>query len=451
MTVTSMTWIAGLSFGGSVVVLPPLRIKFYFCLSRRKRGGRLISISSCIDCTSSNKEHTMTCIWSTTLLLLSFLHSGAGFAAPNTAFQTPSSVVVVGPLHAAAPRLTPDQQDNNNNNNNKQHPPSGPLTFHDSIKEFFLNLARLSLRDYEWRSSVFKSTEADRLLEESLARMQGINRPYLRPMDASDEKIGPLGRWEKSTVEWLASVIDEEGRRARKIVSQDGKLVRPIETDANDLGPLGFLEKQASDFLQTIRRSEEERVRTKTLRPMDLQDDVRGPLGALELKISRFLRELRESEKLRAEQSKRRGGEMVRPIDVPGPLGEWELKVAEVLRAEEMRAMQLNKNEGRVIRPKDANYQGPLGVIEEKIYEFFDALRAEENERLQSMRQLLQDKRPMETDRKSFLGVAETVVVGIVRAPQMIYSVFQRVAELLRSEPLPADERERSTKNSKKE
>lgn len=41
---------------------------------------------------------------------------------------------------------------------------------------------------------MFKSSEADRKVEESLARMMGEEASYLRPMDAGDEKIGPLVR-----------------------------------------------------------------------------------------------------------------------------------------------------------------------------------------------------------------------------------------------------------------
>ena len=55
-----------------------------------------------------------------------------------------------------------------------------------------LRLAELSLEDYEWRQSIFKTTEADRKVEESLARMMGEEAAYLRPMDAGTEKIGPL-------------------------------------------------------------------------------------------------------------------------------------------------------------------------------------------------------------------------------------------------------------------
>jgi hypothetical protein len=46
--------------------------------------------------------------------------------------------------------------------------------------------------DYQWRSDFFKRSEADRRVEESLARMMGEEASYLRPMDAGDEKIGPM-------------------------------------------------------------------------------------------------------------------------------------------------------------------------------------------------------------------------------------------------------------------
>lgn len=55
-----------------------------------------------------------------------------------------------------------------------------------------LRLAQLSLEDYQWRQGLFKTKEADRKVEESLARMMGDEASYVRPMDASSEKIGPL-------------------------------------------------------------------------------------------------------------------------------------------------------------------------------------------------------------------------------------------------------------------
>lgn len=92
----------------------------------------------------------------------------------------------------------------------------------DVIRNVLRRLANLSLRDYQWRSSLFKSNEADRQVEESLARMMGEEAAYLRPMDASDEKRGPLGRAEKRVVSWLSSVIEEEGKRAKRIANSEG-------------------------------------------------------------------------------------------------------------------------------------------------------------------------------------------------------------------------------------
>ena len=70
-----------------------------------------------------------------------------------------------------------------------------------------LRLAELSLKDYDWRSSVFKSKEADRKIEESLARMMGDEPTYVRPMDAREETIGPLVREFESHVVHVYSFI----------------------------------------------------------------------------------------------------------------------------------------------------------------------------------------------------------------------------------------------------
>ncbi|KAL7571361.1 hypothetical protein ACA910_007673 [Epithemia clementina (nom. ined.)] len=393
---------------------------------------------------------------------------------------------------------------NNNNNNN------------NGYRETLLRLAKWSLEDYEWRSSVFKANQADRMVEETLARMTGKKAAsYVRPMDASEDTIGPLGQWEKSAVTWLQQVLDEEGRRAQQIVAQQGRLIRPIDvvvvgdsdkdhvqsstssssssasSSSSPLGPLGQLEKAVVDWIRTIQWSEGERVRTQTLRPMDLEESVRGPLGQLEQVVSNFFRELRESEmlRLRLQQQQQRqgtggGGGMVRPIDVPGPMGELELWIGQMLRAEELRAQEqqerrqhlqqqlqqqfqsmnqttsirnnsmdnnyaepdgINNNILKtnraglvVVRPKDAKIKGPLGEVEEKAFEFLDRLSAEEMERLRNMEQYLRESRPMERDRQSFLGAVEAIVVGLIRAPLLLFNVINRVRELLfQSQVLP--------------
>ena len=55
-------------------------------------------------------------------------------------------------------------------------------------------MASLSLVDYKWRSALFKKNEADRMEEEWMAAMMGEDASYARPMDADDERRGPLVR-----------------------------------------------------------------------------------------------------------------------------------------------------------------------------------------------------------------------------------------------------------------
>ena len=429
--------------------------------------------------------------WYQSLLVLSVWHGSGAFLQPSPQLplhpgQLPAPGVVHAPvnhqqkvgststhLSVAAPQSPSDKDEplrdassrlqarseDDTEEEASDHPQASPATswtaeIAESLRQTFLQLTRLSLRDYEWRSSAFRASEADRLMEQSLARLAGRpeNPSYVRPMDAADETIGPLGRWERSVVNWLARVIDEEGRRAQTILERQGQLVRPMEVgnrpdqDFDDeeegLGPLGYIEKQVSDFIQLIRQSERARVETKTLQPKDLPAELRGPLGTLEEAVSRFWRELRESELMRAKLQAQRP-DLVRPIDVPGPLGEWEYKLAAILQAEERRAMELERNRSSssstVLRPKDASYPGPLGELEQSLYDWLDSLRIEENERLRSIKRLMEDNRPMEQNRNSVLGFAEALVVGILRAPQLIASVFQRVQELLQSEVLEED------------
>jgi hypothetical protein len=238
-------------------------------------------------------------------------------------------------------------------------------------------------------------------------------------------------------VEWLSQVIDEEGRRAKKIVNADGQLVRPIDAgdDPDELGPLGKLEMQFVEFLDKIRNSERIRAELGLWRPKDLDESSRGPLGELELSVVSALRKIKESEMLRMEQSRRRGGEVVRPIDVPGPLGEFELAVAEMIATERLRARDGEKAES-IIRPKDATVKGKLGEIEDQVVEALSRLTEEERQRLRSIQRKLEDNRPMTADEPSLLGLIESIVVGILRAPALLIGVVDRVRELLQSENL---------------
>lgn len=245
-------------------------------------------------------------------------------------------------------------------------------------------------------------------------------------------------------MDWLRNVIDEEARRAKKIVRFGGMMVRPIDsvTPDGELGPLGLVEKRFVDFLENIRRSEKARSKTKTLRPKDLDESQRGPLGEAELKAIETINEILASEKLRAQQSRNRE-QVVRPIDIPGPLGDWEMAVLAVVKAERQRKLEKEKNPDAVfLRPKDSMFKGPLGQLEEQAVEVVKRLTSEEKERLRNMQRFLDEKRPMEQDESSILGMIETVAVGIVRAPILVFQIFARVKELLESNPLAEEDAE---------
>lgn len=260
---------------------------------------------------------------------------------------------------------------------------------------------------------------------------------YVRPMDASDEEIGPLGVAEKRAVEWLSNVIEEEGKRAKRIAEGDGNLIRPMDNanDSNMEGPLARLERTTVEFFKRIVDSETERAVQGRLRPMELEESKRGPLGDAERRAVEALESLNQSELLRLQQSRARGGDVVRPIDVPGPLGEMERTALELIQAEKQRLKE-KENLGKFIRPKDASYEGPLGKAEREAVEAFDLVKLEEEKRLRSIQRMLMEKRPMENDRDSPMGITEALVVGLLRAPQLLLSVIDRVKELLQSENL---------------
>ncbi len=127
----------------------------------------------------------------------------------------------------------------------------------DVVRDLVRNLASLSLKDYKWRSELFKRQEADRNEEEVLAIMRGETPSYVRPKDAGQGRRGPLGEAEESAVQWLQEVFEAEAKRAQKIVDGDGNFVRPI--DASE-GPLADLEQRAVTFLRSITDSETERI-----------------------------------------------------------------------------------------------------------------------------------------------------------------------------------------------
>jgi len=64
--------------------------------------------------------------------------------------------------------------------------------FKETCNKLLQRLAALSLEDYKWRSAIFKDRQAERQLDESLARMRGETASYVRPMYADEKNIGPL-------------------------------------------------------------------------------------------------------------------------------------------------------------------------------------------------------------------------------------------------------------------
>jgi len=306
----------------------------------------------------------------------------------------------------------------------RQSPSVEPNLFESVLSK----LAELSLRDYSWRSNVFKSNEADRLERESLARMLGEDNPtYLRPMHASEENLGPLGTAERDAVSWLSSVIEEEASRARKIAESDGKtLVRPIDLKADS--PLSGLENQVVGFLARIRGAERERVLMGTLaRPMDLTEEKRGPLGDAEASLVEKLGVMLQSEWTRFKTTVERNGDLVRPMDVPGPLGEWEKGAMDIVTAEKKRMNQrIQAGDGKIIRPKDASWDNPLGWVETKIDVYYESIIREEEERLKNIKRALEENRPME---RSERGLAGFVEAGLVRVVSAIKELLQNLRE----------------------
>jgi hypothetical protein len=321
----------------------------------------------------------------------------------------------------------------------QQQPQDSPPS--SVIAEILRQVAQWSLQDYAWRSNLYKTLSAERLLEQSLARLRGIETPgYLRPMDAPTPTT--LGAAESASVQWMAAVIEEEGIRARRIL-QDGSLVRPM---AIGEGPLAEMEQWWVGVFKKVKQSELLRRELKIARPKDLEEGQRGPLGDAEYQLYQALRELSLAENTRYQVTQQRNGTIVRPMDVPGPLGEVEAAVMELFQAEQRRVeeQQLRYKNNTLLRPMNAALQGPLGRAEEKALQAFQRLSQEEQERLHAIFQMLQENRPMERHQLSWLGWIESLVVGLLRAPRMMVSVWERVQELLQSETLslPPTEKE---------
>ena len=339
---------------------------------------------------------------------------------------------------AAATTTTNVNDDDDDDDDNVTNTSSWwPRTIYNNNRDIFKNalrkLASLSLIDYEWRSALFKKAEAERREEDYMAKLMGLDDgpAHIRPMDANDNIRGPLGNAERMAVTWLTNVIEEEGKRARRIADLDGELVRPKDLSlADEAGPLSELERRAIQFLSDISDSEVARVRSGTIRPKDMAS--RSPLGEAEARAVLALDMIIESERTRIGQSRTRG-EAVRPIDVPGPLGEFERYVGDIMRAERQRVKDRDANDGNLVRPKDASIKSGLSEVERKAVEDWEMIRKEEEERLNSIQRFFAERRPMEYDKDSPLGKLEAFIVRLLNGPKLLWKVYDRVKELLDS------------------
>lgn len=120
----------------------------------------------------------------------------------------------------------------------------------------------------------------------------------------------------------------------------------------------------------------------------------------------------------------------------------------ELITAERQRGKDREKNDGKLVRPQDASIKGPMGTAERQFSETLKTVKEEESRRLTSLRKVLKENQPIEKNRSSFLGWTEAIILGVFRAPQMIFRTFDRVNELLKSETL--EKNEESSNVSKK-
>jgi hypothetical protein len=211
--------------------------------------------------------------------------------------------------------------------------------------------------------------------------------------------------------------------------------------EEDEIGPLAALELKAVEFLKIIKESETERAMLGKLRPMDLEEAKRGPLGSAEANLVSALEKIKTAELARMEQSRQRGGVVVRPIDVPGPLGEIEKAVMTIVTAEKQRAKEGQQLEdGKIVRPMEASMKGPLGNAERIVSDVVNQINSEESERLRSFQRYLEERRPMENNRDSVAGFTEALIVGISRGPRLFMALVNRVKELVKSKPLPQED-----------
>ena len=177
-----------------------------------------------------------------------------------------------------------------------------------------LLLAKLSLRDFEWRRGVL-----DRAVTE-------------------DDEL-------PAAVAWLSRLLEEERARAEAIVARRGELIRPMDVEAD--GPLGAMEARVTTALSVLepgRRAAEDARRTAAWRGK-LESTAIDTTSA-EFARCRLLFE---------------DGKLVRPLDVEGDsaLKSFEALASDVVDHELVRAAQLQD-----VRPMETDPTSAAGRVE---------------------------------------------------------------------------------------
>ena len=305
-----------------------------------------------------------------------------------------------------------------------------------SEESFFLKVARkanvvlakLSLKDAAWRQRIANQTDS-----------AGLNIA-----DYEGDPNGPA----TVALQKLTELVEAETTRARLIVESEGTLgIRP--KDAPIPGPLGEAERAATLALENIVAAEKERARLSReqgtpQRPKDApHPEMLGLLGELERGTLEELRKLAESEKERV-----KGGANFPPAMLPenerSVLGEIESEARALVRGEVLRLQEMIDSGTFAVRPMDTikgprdvdavtgEPISPLARAEKRVLATAETVRAYELARLDQLRQAgLLPERPMNVDPSSIVGRAETVGVGLLRAPIMVAKTVQRIGELM--------------------
>lgn len=262
-------------------------------------------------------------------------------------------------------------------------PPTNPVE--TAVKTARVKLAEMSLADARWRREAEKATKK------------------IRPLGDS-EAVQTVREFQKV----LSAILDEEEFRAEQIVNRKGEAVRPKEAPPGARGPLGELEEQ--------------------LERLFFKGDwsvVLNFFGRIQDEIAMII----ASEKVRADRIRRAGftQQKVRPKDAPpSALGRLEGFVDALFKEE------FNRPAGQ--RPIDARVKGPLAKAEQAAFDLLETVNDYERRRLDVLLQAGILRRPMEQDQTTPLGILESLVVGVVRAPLLVSALVASVQDALAQE-----------------